>query len=86
MPGEPPPGREDMDIGVIHYISEEFDNYWGSAGQSKRVAWLRILDLPRTMYAKVFGKIGLMYTPQNLIRQWHWPELSRRIGSLATLQ
>jgi len=62
VPGEPPPAREDMDIGVIHYILEEFDNYWGSTGQSKRVAWLRILDLPRSMYAKVFGKTKQIFS------------------------
>lgn len=55
-PGQLPPEREDMNIGVIHYILEEFDNYWRSTGQSKRVAWLRILDWPKNMYAKVFGK------------------------------
>lgn len=55
-PGQPPPEPEDMNIGVIHYILEEFDNYWGSAAQSKRVARLRILDWPESLYAKVFGK------------------------------
>ncbi len=33
-----PPEREDMHIGVIHYVCEEFDNYWGKDAQSKRVA------------------------------------------------
>lgn len=27
-----------MHIGVVHYICEEFDNYWGPAGRGRRVA------------------------------------------------
>ena len=56
-PGQPPPEPEDMNIGVIHYILEEFDNYWTNYnGRSKRVASLRILDWPKGLYAKVLGK------------------------------
>ena len=53
--GEPPPVREEMDIGVIHYICEEFDNDF-IMGISKRVAMRRILDWPGTLYARIFGK------------------------------
>jgi hypothetical protein len=53
--GVPPPTPEEMDIGVIHHILEEFDNDF-IMGKSKRVAWLRILDWPKNMYAKFFGK------------------------------
>lgn len=59
VPEQPPPGPEDMHIGVIHYICEEFDNYWGSIGQSKRVASLRILELPKKLYAKISGRSGI---------------------------
>ncbi len=38
-----------------YYLCEEFDNYWGSSAQSKRVAMM-IFDWPRNMYAKFFGK------------------------------
>ncbi len=54
-PGQLPPTPEEMSIGVIHYLCEEFDNYWGNSAQSKRVAMM-ILDWPRKIYAKVFGK------------------------------
>lgn len=56
--GQPPPEPEDMAIGVIYYICEGFDNYWGSEGQSNRVASLRILDWPKNLYAKAFDKTG----------------------------
>lgn len=59
-PGEPPPVRETMSIGVIHYILEEFDNDF-VGGKSKRVAFLRILDWPRSLYAKVFGKTKQLF-------------------------
>ena len=51
-----PPEPEDMAIGVIYYICEGFDNYWGAEGQSTRVASLRILDWPKNLYAKIFHK------------------------------
>jgi hypothetical protein len=51
-----PPEPEDMAIGVIYYICEGFDNYWGEVSQSKRVASLRILEWPKNLYAKVFDK------------------------------
>ena len=59
-PGQLPPEREDMDIGVIHYILEEFDNDF-VGGKSTRVAWLRILDWPKSLYAKFFGKTKQMF-------------------------
>ena len=53
--GDPIPVRETMSIGVVHYILEEFDNDF-VMGKSTRVAMHRILDWPRSLYAKVFGK------------------------------
>jgi hypothetical protein len=58
--GQLPPTPEDMDIGVIHYILEEFDNDF-VGGKSKRVAWLRILDWPKSLYAKFFGKTKQLF-------------------------
>jgi len=49
-----------MSIGVIHYILEEFDNDF-VGGKSKRVAMIRILDWPRSLYAKVFGKTKQLF-------------------------
>ena len=36
--GQPISGPAAMHIGVVHYICEEFDNYWGPAGRGRRVA------------------------------------------------
>ena len=58
--GEPPPDRDSMSIGVIHYILEEFDNDF-VGGKSKRVAMRRILDWPKSLYAKVFGKTKKLF-------------------------
>lgn len=60
-PGQLPPTPSEMNIGVIHYVCEEFDNYWGSSAQSKRVAMLRVLDWTKNMYAKVFGKTAELF-------------------------
>ncbi len=59
--GQMPPQPEDMDIGVIHYVLEEFDNDF-IMGKSKRVAMLRILDWPRKMYARLFEKTRNIFT------------------------
>ena len=56
-----PEQREDMKIGAIHYICEEFDNS-EPEGLSKRVAWLKIFDWPKNLYAKSFGKKKQVFT------------------------